>query len=150
MQIQASKILPNHVLLIVDNSEDYTTVVSPFVQSGHICAKTITLSEFLLLVLCLEETCKRMHKNGMLHLDIKSENIFLHEGFFKLADFGLACSIPSYTFYGSPKPTKYVHWNALAQCGNDMITENADWCAVVVSLLDILYRMFPSENMLHW
>ena len=46
MQIQASKILPNHVLLIVDNSEDYTTVVSPFVQSGHICAKTITCREF--------------------------------------------------------------------------------------------------------
>jgi serine/threonine-protein kinase ULK/ATG1 len=36
-------------------------------------------------------------KNGIIHRDIKPANILLHEGVFKLTDFGFAKQVQSYT-----------------------------------------------------
>ncbi|KRX03240.1 Protein kinase-like domain [Pseudocohnilembus persalinus] len=35
---------------------------------------------------------EEIHKNSYLHRDLKPENIFIHNGVFKIADFGLAKS----------------------------------------------------------
>lgn len=87
---------PNIITIYeIDRFEDRYFISMEFIEGksvkGLIDEKTLSVKEAINIALQVAEGLKRAHEKGIIHQDLKSDNIMLTlEGTVKIADFGLA------------------------------------------------------------
>ncbi len=65
--------------------------IQPYCEKGDLSKrKAMTFEELLPLIAHLNEALKRIHLGGLLHLDIKPENLYEYQGEVVISDFGIA------------------------------------------------------------
>ena len=74
------------------NVDPTSVIIMEFCNEGDVASKlqTLTQDEGLKLWDQMAVGLKGIHRRGIIHQDIKPENLFLHNGELKIGDFGLA------------------------------------------------------------
>jgi len=87
------------------------------------------------------------HKNGIIHRDIKPQNILVHaDGHIKVADFGIARMADSSTLTKGDNVMGSVHYFSPEQASGSAATEKSDIYSVGVVLYEMLTGRVPFDG----
>jgi len=87
------------------------------------------------------------HKNGIIHRDIKPQNILVHaDGHIKVADFGIARMADSSTLTKGDNVMGSVHYFSPEQASGRAATEQSDLYSVGVVLYEMLTGRVPFDG----
>lgn len=87
------------------------------------------------------------HKNGIIHRDIKPQNILVHaDGHIKVADFGIARMTDSSTLTKGDNVMGSVHYFSPEQASGEAATEKSDLYSVGVVLYEMLTGRVPFDG----
>jgi serine/threonine-protein kinase len=146
-----------HVLALYDSGQvdDLLYYVMPFVKGESLRARlnregTIALDETFAIAKDVADALSYAHRQGVVHRDVKPENILLSEGHALVADFGIAKAVTSasdapLTRTGFPLGTPGYMSPEQAAAGAD-IDERTD----VYSLACVVYEMVIGSVPSRW
>ena len=87
------------------------------------------------------------HKNGIIHRDIKPQNILVHsEGHIKVADFGIARVAGSHTISKADSVMGSVHYFSPEQAQGDDVTFASDIYSVGVVMYEMMTGYVPFDG----
>ena len=93
-----------HILALHDSGEADGIVfyVMPYVEGGSLrrrldTEKHLPIDEAVRITCEVASALESAHRNGVIHRDVKPENILLHDGSALVADFGIALAVSSAT-----------------------------------------------------
>ena len=87
------------------------------------------------------------HNNGIIHRDIKSQNILVHsEGLIKVADFGIARVAGSHTLTKTDTVMGSVHYFSPEQAKGEDVTYASDLYSVGVVMYEMLTGRLPFDG----
>lgn len=80
----------------VSDEGDVPTIIMEYLEGGSVASKLgrgpLTPDEVIAILRQVTQGLKAIHEVGLVHRDVKPENIIEHNGTFKIADFGVAMS----------------------------------------------------------
>lgn len=115
------------------------------VASGSVLSDRTVLSVFIQLC----EGLHYIHTHGIIHRDIKPDNIFITHGVMKLGDFGLACAVPAVRKPSESCPVGTPYYIAPELWANKAHSTKSDIWALgcVLYQLCTLKRPFQASNL---
>ena len=118
-------------------------IVTELANQGTLEARIHNLSYFqgIDYVIQMLAALEAAHKNGVLHNDLKPDNIFLHNGVIKVGDFG-TCRESNKTIIVSDPAGKTLY-AAPERYSKDKLSKRTDLWSVAVMLYEITYRYLP-------
>lgn len=148
----------NHVNLcrlidvIIDEEKGTVAFIMEYANNGDLLnilsEKSLHIGEVLNYFRQLCEGVKYLHENGIVHGDIKMENILLNNEKVKLSDFGLAKKASCYDFKDNCGTVEYAAPELLI--GDPEIEKvdpfKADIWALGVTLYALLHHQFPFDG----
>ena len=88
--------------------------------------------------------CAALHKNGVVHRDIKPHNIIMtNDGVLKVTDFGIACAVTKNTVTISGNAMGSVHYFSPEQARGGMTDAKSDIYSLGVVMYEMLTGRLP-------
>jgi serine/threonine-protein kinase len=148
----ASKLSNPHVASIYDVIEDAaeTFLVMEYVDGETLrqrLRRPMTMGEFLPVALQCTEALAAAHELGVLHLDLKPENIMLtRTGDVKILDFGLARHVPRADSATTDQVTEKVGRTPAYASPEVLLEKEPDPRSDIFSLGVVFYEMLAGRN----
>jgi len=150
----ASKVSHHNIvnLLDVGTQDNYRYLVLEYVQGRTLkdiidekgALPAVTAVQIAIRIL---SALQHMHKNGIIHRDIKPQNILIHaEGHVKVSDFGIARLAGSGTISKTDMVMGSVHYFSPEQAQGQEVTEASDIYSVGVVLYEMLTGSVPFDG----
>jgi len=146
-----------HILALYDSgqAEDFLYYVMPLVKGESLRALlnragTVPLQEMLSIATDVADALSYAHREGVVHRDVKPENVLLSEGHALVADFGIAKAVTSatdgvLTRTGIPLGTPGYMSPEQAAAGSDI-----DARTDIYSLACVVYEMLTGSAPSRW
>ena len=151
----ASRLSNPHIAGIYDVIEEATEtfLVMEYVDGETLrerLRRPVTLDEFLPLALQCTEALAAAHELGILHLDLKPENIMLtRAGQVKILDFGLARHLPQVDASTTDHLTEKVGRTPAYASPEVLLEKEPDPRSDIFSLGVVFYEMLAGRNPFH-
>ena len=151
----ASRLSNAHIAGIYDVIEEATEtfLVMEYVDGETLrerLRRPVTLDEFLPLALQCAEALAAAHELGILHLDLKPENIMLtRTGEVKILDFGLARHVPQFGASTTDQLTEKVGRTPAYASPEVLLEKEPDPRSDIFSLGVVFYEMLAGRNPFH-
>lgn len=87
-----------NVVQVYDVSDEgnVPTIIMEYLEGGSIASRlgrgSLTVDEVIVIIRQVAQGLSAIHAAGLVHRDVKPENIIEHDGIYKIADFGVAMS----------------------------------------------------------
>ncbi|WP_188205759.1 Stk1 family PASTA domain-containing Ser/Thr kinase [Alkalibacillus aidingensis] len=118
---------------------DGTTLKEYIQQKG-----TVSMDEAVRIMIQLSEAVKHAHDNGIIHRDIKPQNILIdHQGKVKITDFGIARALSSTALTKTNDVLGSVHYLSPEQARGGVATKKSDIYALGIVLYELLTGRLP-------
>lgn len=137
--------------VIVDEKEGKVAFIMEYAEHGDLLnllsEKSLTTAVIINYFRQLCEAVKYLHERGVIHGDIKLENILINGPTIKLSDFGLAKQIGVDNFEENCGTIEYAAPELLTgEKESDLDPFKSDMWALGVVLFSLLHRQFPFDG----
>ena len=131
--------------------------IFPYYANGDMTNKKLSYSSLIDCIRCLQDAVKAIHKEGLIHRDIKPQNIYQIDNGFVLGDFGTSTHVGEQDFHvttglrgteGYRAPEIALRYSADQQSGQGSVTKEADYFSLGFALATLLLGEHPCKNVL--
>jgi serine/threonine-protein kinase len=142
-----------HILALYDSGEadGFVFYVMPYIEGGSLRRrleheKQLPLDEAIRIACEVASAITAAHREGVIHRDVKPENILLHNGTALVADFGIALAVSAATAPRLTAPGS--HLGTPEYMSPEQATENSpiDARSDIYALGTVLYEMLAGET----
>lgn len=141
-----------HILALHDSGEadGFVFYVMPYVEGGSLrrrleSEKQLPIDEAVRIACDIASALDAAHREGVIHRDVKPENILLHNGTALVADFGIALAVSAAATSRLTQPGSYLgtpeYMSPEQASGDGTIDIRSD----VYALGTVLYEMLAGE-----
>ncbi|GAA0460878.1 Stk1 family PASTA domain-containing Ser/Thr kinase [Alkalibacillus silvisoli] len=105
---------------------------------------TVSMHEAVRIMVQLSDAVRHAHDNGIIHRDIKPQNILIdHQGNVKITDFGIARALSSTSITKTNDVMGSVHYLSPEQARGGTATEKSDIYSLGIVLYELLTGRLP-------